>query len=806
MTGEKKIIFWFEDDPNSLVDCCKEFRKNYNLVIGAHKGVIQRSRRQLFDLVLLDLMIHHKSCDYESEEEKTNIQFSGVHWTQTGVEFLRRIRKGEYQSYGFNKNIPVIVVTAVSDYPARDETETLGITDYFEKPVTLDQLEKSINRTFRITSNDPGDKTKPLLNKIECPVERGPDGYRLDGLRSKWQQIYHIAGQGMLEPDMAKIEEIDTIYQSIHRLTVSILQEFLLNEIYEKGLGIDSDWLVSWLASNALLSKRLNQYYGLNPGRGTKKENLINPIIKMRYLKHLGHHVLYTLYCAGQAERRKIYAGTKEFEQEKSLSFCDIPAEPGSSLSEAQLYIISEYAYREIGVHRELRIFERLRQQLSYELPLYAAGNFYRDHLYHVIDVCLLGELLLRSMLPGQHAGKKSNLLADRFKLETAAGFLQNWYVAALCHDLGYVIEHSEKFFKPIVDNQGQVLSGFSHMLKKGLEQGGKELKKVIKAIVKSGDFVIPRDLAEQLAKTSSPIDHGAAAWLDLRQRLKEINGDMKSLAPALTAIASHNLSGREIRVQKEPLTFLLMLCDHIQEWGRPRIGVPSLAYSIMEGLRFAGKPKLEKKVRMNRVIIYGLKTKKLQSENVLKETCDSCVYSGQSDPPCQTKCLRLQTQIRQNKGITFKLSHVEAREGDFEPCISWLLFCRDLQNIKYHEKTIPFPISIIMEHAPPRMWRELRWNTLEMDIFEEYANMHPSATYLCEWVEFARKRQQGIQYQGFRDQGKELFIINLKELGKPLRRGLLKAHWEDFSRWKRQWLSNHYMISNSDPRVPGNQ
>lgn len=795
MTGEKKIIFWFEDDPSSLVDCCKEFRKNYHLVIGAHKGIIQRSRQQLFDLVLLDLMIHHKSCYNESKEEKTNIQFPGVHWTQTGVEFLRRIRKGEYQSYGFNKNIPVIVVTAVSDYPARDETETLGITDYFEKPVTLDHLEKSISKVFPITSNDLWDKTKPVSA-----------GSRLDGLRSKWQQIYHIAGQGMLEPDMAKPGEIDTIYQSIHMLTVSILQEFLLNEIYENGLGIDSDWLVSWLASNALLSKRLNRYYGLSPRTGAKKENPINPIIKMRYLKHLGHHVLYTLHCAGQAERRKIYAGTKEFEQDKSLSFCDIPAEPGSSLSEAQLYIISEYAYREIGVHRELRIFERLKQQLSYELPLYAAGNFYRDHLYHVIDVCLLGELLLRSMLPGQHAGEKSDLLANHFKWEATASLLQNWYVAALCHDLGYVIEHSEKFFKPIVDIQGQAFPGFSHMLKKGLAQGGKELKKIIKTIVKSGDFVIPRDLAEQLGKTNSPIDHGVVAWLDLRQQVKNINGDMRSLAPALTAIASHNLSGREIRVQREPLTFLLMLCDHIQEWGRPRIGPSSLAYSIMEGLRFAGKPKLEKKVRMNRVIIYGLKTKKLQPENVLKETCDSCIYSGQSDPPCQIGCLRLQTQIRENKGITFKLSHVEAREGDFEPCISWLLFCRDLQNIKYHEKTIPFPISIIMAHTPPRIWRALRWNILEMDMFEEYANTHPSATYLCEWVEFARKHQQGIKYLGFRDRGKELFIINLKELDKPLRRGLLKEHWEDFSRWKRQWLSNHYVRSNLGPGFPGDQ
>ena len=645
-------------------------------------------------------------------------------------------------------------------------------------------------------------EAKELLKKAdperEMPGTQDSFAWYVDWLRTKWQQIYYLARQGMMEPDDEKIVLIDEIYVNIHNRTIAIMREFLENETLNEDLRIDSDWLVSWLAGNVLLSKRLGEFYDLKfeDRKGSRKKGkVLNPISKMRYMKNLSHLILYVLHCAKHSRRKKDITGKAETERFKRLPFADIVVDQTSSLSQAQLYIISEYAYREIGVHRELRIFERLSSQLSHELPLYAASNFYRDHLYHVMDVCLLGELLLRSMLSQKKGTKKYTFMAETFTVQTVSGLLHNWYVAALCHDIGYVIEQSDKFLNPIAEIKGQGLSDFTGKLKDGLESGKKEIRETIKNIVESGEYVIPKELANKLIDTGVSTDHGAAAWLHLRQWMQEIKYPKESLAPALTAVLRHNLSDQEVDLHKEPLTFLLLLCDHIQEWGRPRIGPDPLARGIMEGLRFSDKPKLDRKVRMSNILINGLNPEKIQRINISQQTCENCVLKNNSI--CKSHCMRVQTKINRKKGIRFTLPHVEARDADFEPCISWLMFCRDLQSINYRKKILPFPISITLKHAPSRIWNAFGWDPLEMDIFEEYANTHSSATYLCEWIEFAKLHKEGIKYERDKEKGEEAFTIDLHELGRPLKRDLSEEHWKDFFRWKWQWLSHKYTTSN---------
>lgn len=151
---QKKSIFWFEDDPESLQDYISELRKKYELSVGARWENILKPREYPFDLVLLDLMIHHKSSDYKSGEADTNISYAGIHWTQTGVEFLRRIRDGEYEAYGFKKDVLVIVGTAVVNYPAKDITSELGISDFLEKPFTFESLIKSIQKALNLKNGE----------------------------------------------------------------------------------------------------------------------------------------------------------------------------------------------------------------------------------------------------------------------------------------------------------------------------------------------------------------------------------------------------------------------------------------------------------------------------------------------------------------------------------------------------------------------------------------------------------------------------------------------------------------------------
>ncbi len=162
---DKKRIFWFEDDPDAVEEYVNQLRTTYEINIGAQWGKILEERIVPFDLVIIDLMIHHKSNNSEtfgnldpivnypnipnSETTgylNTNVSYPGIHWTETGVEFLKRLRKGEYEKYGFIKKMPAIVVTGVGNYQAEEKTREIGINGFHEKPVLYADLIKTIEQ------------------------------------------------------------------------------------------------------------------------------------------------------------------------------------------------------------------------------------------------------------------------------------------------------------------------------------------------------------------------------------------------------------------------------------------------------------------------------------------------------------------------------------------------------------------------------------------------------------------------------------------------------------------------------------
>jgi CheY-like chemotaxis protein len=143
----KKRIFWFEDNVDALEDYCLEFKKKYDIIMDASEREVFKERPDFFDLVLLDLMIHTDSVYPRSVKKEPNVSYNGVHWMRTGVEFLLWVRNGEYEPYGFKKDVPVIVVTAVVNYPV-NEMKNMGVTSFLEKPVTLQELEEAIEKIF----------------------------------------------------------------------------------------------------------------------------------------------------------------------------------------------------------------------------------------------------------------------------------------------------------------------------------------------------------------------------------------------------------------------------------------------------------------------------------------------------------------------------------------------------------------------------------------------------------------------------------------------------------------------------------
>lgn len=147
----KKRIFWFEDDTNSLSDYCHVLCEKYEVFIGAHEELIKVKRDNPFNLVLLDIMIHRDSFDSQIKKFVKNIEFENVHWEQVGVEFLKRLRKSEYESYGFQKDVPIIAATAVVDSATRRAVEDLGVNDFLVKPFTMYHFKLSIEKALTIT-------------------------------------------------------------------------------------------------------------------------------------------------------------------------------------------------------------------------------------------------------------------------------------------------------------------------------------------------------------------------------------------------------------------------------------------------------------------------------------------------------------------------------------------------------------------------------------------------------------------------------------------------------------------------------
>lgn len=144
----KKTIFYFDDDVDCIQEVVSVLREYYDITLAAHKKAIEVKRDVPFDLAIIDLMIHHVSID-EAGREVENISYKGIPWQRTGVEFLRRIRQGEYEDFGFSKDVPVIIASAVVDHEAKEGTQELTISSYIEKPFTTEEIQQAIQEAFK---------------------------------------------------------------------------------------------------------------------------------------------------------------------------------------------------------------------------------------------------------------------------------------------------------------------------------------------------------------------------------------------------------------------------------------------------------------------------------------------------------------------------------------------------------------------------------------------------------------------------------------------------------------------------------
>lgn len=151
MSNQPRRILFLEDDHESLTPVCEllETIHGFEVDLSASKEVLDWVRQRQYDLLCVDLMISPRSVN-GGDEVLENLHFPGVHWQMTGLEFLRRLRRGELtdpHTQGTAVQVPVIVLSAVAD----DSVAQLGPLDeeqtrYVEKPFDVGELITTITQ------------------------------------------------------------------------------------------------------------------------------------------------------------------------------------------------------------------------------------------------------------------------------------------------------------------------------------------------------------------------------------------------------------------------------------------------------------------------------------------------------------------------------------------------------------------------------------------------------------------------------------------------------------------------------------
>ena len=145
MSNSRVRVLLFEDDFGSM-NPLREFLQEelqWSVELTAEKGILERLETERFDLVVVDVMIYRQS-PYDQRDLDDNVHFAEINWEETGLEFLRRLRRGDFstaEGRGTPPDVPVIILTALPREMLEVGLEGLAPAPvYWAKPFRLDDL------------------------------------------------------------------------------------------------------------------------------------------------------------------------------------------------------------------------------------------------------------------------------------------------------------------------------------------------------------------------------------------------------------------------------------------------------------------------------------------------------------------------------------------------------------------------------------------------------------------------------------------------------------------------------------------
>jgi len=264
-----------------------------------------------------------------------------------------------------------------------------------------------------------------------------------------------------------------------------------------------------------------------------------------------------------------------------------------------------------LGINPELfytnKDFEVVLQRIQY----------YRDHYIHSFNVFLLGYIILNEL--DKVSGISNFKLKHKQSTFNMEDIISTWVLASTFHDAAYPIEKSENWLNELFEKYFGIKSDLKIDEKeitpylyldfmKWMCKYNKDTNTSALANFDNVDWKYNSALNTQLVKK----DHGVFGALFLLHiigiREQSLNNELvKKYLPAAHAICTHNMLTK-IDFTTHPYAFLLVLCDELQDWGRPTLREKDYLY--LEGLRVTNpiNPIIE-----IRVLISQSRTKYLQ-------------------------------------------------------------------------------------------------------------------------------------------------------------------------------------------------
>jgi len=144
-------ILLFDDDDFAIRSLQEYLTKQvgWHVDLAADAGLLERLAHERYDLLLVDSMIHTQG--ELNGQPVRNVEFPGVVWRKTGLEFLRRLRRGEYSGPdGTPPDVPVIILSAIMGPSIENELgPEVTVQAMFEKPFTLEELVSDMCRLLK---------------------------------------------------------------------------------------------------------------------------------------------------------------------------------------------------------------------------------------------------------------------------------------------------------------------------------------------------------------------------------------------------------------------------------------------------------------------------------------------------------------------------------------------------------------------------------------------------------------------------------------------------------------------------------